>query len=62
MTGRPVQRPWRGIMTGIGKRRLLLAPGRYQYKFIVDGDWIADPTAQNNVPNEHGSLNLVVEV
>ncbi|MCX6916703.1 MAG: hypothetical protein NT167_27275 [Verrucomicrobia bacterium] len=29
---------------------------------IVDGDWIADPTAQNNVPNEHGSLNLVVEV
>jgi hypothetical protein len=39
-----------------------LAPGRYQYKFIVDGEWIADPAAQKNVPNEHGSLNSVVEV
>ena len=39
-----------------------LAPGRYQYKFAVDGEWIADPAAQKNVPNEHGSLNSVVEV
>ena len=39
-----------------------LAPGRYQYKFIVDEEWIADPAAQKNVPNEHGSLNSVVEV
>lgn len=39
-----------------------LAPGRYQYKFIVDGEWIPDPAAQKNVPNEHGSLNSVIEV
>lgn len=39
-----------------------LAPGRYQYKFVVDEEWIADPAAQNSVPNEHGSLNSVVEV
>jgi Glycogen recognition site of AMP-activated protein kinase len=39
-----------------------LAPGRYQYKFVVDGEWIADPAAQKNVPNEHGSLNSVIEV
>jgi hypothetical protein len=39
-----------------------LALGRYQYKFVVDGEWIADPAAQKNVPNEHGSLNSVVEV
>ena len=39
-----------------------LAPGRYQYKLIVDGEWIADPAAQKNVPNEHGSLNSVIEV
>ena len=39
-----------------------LAPGRYQYKFIVDGEWIPDPAAQHNVPNQHGSLNSVVEV
>ena len=39
-----------------------LAPGRYQYKLIVDGEWIVDPAAQKNVPNEHGSLNSVIEV
>ena len=39
-----------------------LAPGRYQYKFIIDGEWIADPAAQKSVPNDHGSLNSVVEV
>jgi len=39
-----------------------LAPGRYQYKFVVDGEWIPDLLAQENVWNEHGSLNSVVEV
>ena len=41
---------------------VVLAPGRYQYKFLVDGDWIVDPAAQKNVPNDYGSLNSVVEV
>jgi 1,4-alpha-glucan branching enzyme len=39
-----------------------LAPGRYQYKFIADNEWIPDPVAQKSVPNEHGSLNSVIEV
>ena len=39
-----------------------LAPGRYQYKFVADGEWIPDPLAHENVWNEHGSLNSVVEV
>ena len=39
-----------------------LAPGRYQYKFLVDGEWIHDPSAKENVWNQHGTLNSVVEV
>jgi 1,4-alpha-glucan branching enzyme len=39
-----------------------LAPGRYQYKFVVDGEWIPNPLAQENVWNQHGTLNSVVEV
>jgi len=39
-----------------------LAPGRYQYKFVVDGHWIPDPHAHENVWNRHGTLNSVVEV
>jgi hypothetical protein len=39
-----------------------LAPGRYQYKFVADGEWLADPSAPNSVRNEYGSFNSVVEV
>ena len=41
---------------------LALAPGRYQYKFLVDGEWIPDPLAQDHAWNQHGTLNSVVEV
>jgi 1,4-alpha-glucan branching enzyme len=47
---------------GHWKTTVALAPGRHQYKFIVDGEWIPDPASQNNVPNQHGSLNSVIEV
>jgi 1,4-alpha-glucan branching enzyme len=41
---------------------LALEPGRYQYKFVVDGKWTHDPNARENVTNEHGSLNSVIEI
>jgi 1,4-alpha-glucan branching enzyme len=41
---------------------LELKPGRYQYKFVVDGEWLSDPAARENVPNPHGSLNSVIAV
>jgi len=39
-----------------------LAPGRYEYKFVVDGHWMPDPLAYENVWNQHGTLNSVIEV
>jgi hypothetical protein len=47
---------------GHWEKRLALAPGRYEYKFVVDGEWIHDLHACENVPNAYGSLNSVVEV
>jgi len=41
---------------------LALEPGRHQYKFVADGQWLHDPLARENVSNGHGSLNSVVEV
>jgi 1,4-alpha-glucan branching enzyme len=38
-----------------------LAPGTYQYKFIVDGEWIEDPKAES-VPNLFGTQNSVITV
>jgi len=44
------------------EKRLTLPPGRYEYKFVVDGEWTADPKAHQKVPNNFGSINSVVEV
>ena len=30
---------------------LLLKPGRYEYKFVVDGNWMSDPDNENKVWN-----------
>jgi 1,4-alpha-glucan branching enzyme len=39
-----------------------LPPGRYDYKFIVDGEWIHDPVNKETVVNEHHTLNSVLKV
>jgi 1,4-alpha-glucan branching enzyme len=41
---------------------LSLGPGRYQYKYLVDGQWRHDPAAKENAKNEFGSFNSIVEV
>ena len=42
--------------------RAELPPGRYEYKFIADGEWLHDPKAKENIPNEHNTLNSVLYV
>jgi len=39
----------------------VLKPGKYEYKFFVDGAWVNDP-AGVSVSNSFGSQNSVVEV
>ena len=42
--------------------RAHLPPGRYEYKFIADGVWYHDPRSKENVTNQHGTLNSVLNV
>jgi 1,4-alpha-glucan branching enzyme len=39
-----------------------LRPGRYEYKFVVDGKWINDPQCSWLVNNSLGSQNCVIEI
>lgn len=39
-----------------------LKPGKYEYKFFVDGSWINDPKCTACIPNAFGSQNCVIEV
>ncbi len=47
---------------GLWKASLVLAPGRYEYRFVVDGVWQNDPHALIQVPNPLGGWNSVVTV
>lgn len=47
---------------GTYTRSMLLAPGRYEYKFVIDGVWCVDPECREWVPNSQGSLNSVIQV
>jgi 1,4-alpha-glucan branching enzyme len=42
--------------------KVSLNPGRYEYKFLVDGSWINDPRCSNYVPNAFGTQNCVIEL
>jgi 1,4-alpha-glucan branching enzyme len=39
-----------------------LRPGTYQYKFVVDGDWIPDPHNPQSVSDGFDGINSVVRV
>lgn len=47
---------------GVYSASVKLAPGTYQYKFVIDGTWCADPECADFVQNEHGTLNSVITV
>ena len=49
-------------VAGHWETTIALAPGRHEYKFVVDGIWKRDPLARVNVWNQSGTLNSVAQV
>jgi 1,4-alpha-glucan branching enzyme len=48
--------------SGRFQKKMRLEPGEYQYKFVIDDEWHADPAAEMQVSNKHGTTNSVVKV
>jgi len=46
----------------IWKKSVTLKPGRYEYQFVVDGQWWCDPANDNRVANAYCTENSVIEV
>jgi 1,4-alpha-glucan branching enzyme len=46
---------------GSFRARIKLPPGKHEYKFVVDGQWIEDEEA-DTVVNELGTANSVIEI
>ena len=58
----PSVTPMIRLSDGKWAKELALVPGRYEYRLVVDGQWICDPAATENVPNPFGGCNAVLIV
>ncbi len=45
---------------GIWKTSIKLDPGRYEYRFLIDGEWRNDPKSSTVASNPFGSDNCVI--
>ena len=59
---RPEATPMIEVGQGRWRKELVLPPGTYEYLFVVDGRWLADPFARATTPNPFGGVNSVVTV
>ena len=55
-----------GKCSNVGKgdwqRRLALKPGRYRYRFVIDGKWVPDPSNALAEPNPYGGVDSILEI
>jgi len=51
--------PLRMDKKGLWKTTISLKPGRYEYRFLVNGNWENGVSCSNCVPNGFGSMNCV---
>jgi 1,4-alpha-glucan branching enzyme len=52
--------PLKKQKSGVWKVNVRLEPGTYEYKFIVDGNWVNDPECSMRNPNPYGGENCVI--
>lgn len=58
----PDRTPMTPLRDGAFFARLPLGPGRYQYRYVVDGHWMRDPANPRMATNPFGEMNSVVEL
>jgi 1,4-alpha-glucan branching enzyme len=47
---------------GVWTKTATLAPGKYEYRLLVDGQWCDDPECPTRQPNQFGGENCVCVV
>ena len=55
----PKKHPMKKDDNGRWTKAVILPPGQYEYKFLVDGQWKEDPQNDRISPNNFGTYNNV---
>jgi 1,4-alpha-glucan branching enzyme len=58
----PAAKPMHPAGGGRWLKETALAPGTYEYRLVVDGEWMVDPRAQETVANPFGGRNSLLKV
>lgn len=58
----PKMHPMKSNGNGIWNKSVVVPPGRYEYKFLVDKQWIEDPQNDKTCPNCFGTNNSIFNV
>jgi 1,4-alpha-glucan branching enzyme len=58
----PKKHPMKNEGHGTWNKTLELNPGKYEYKFFVDGEWKKDPLNDRTCPNCYGTQNSVLNL
>ena len=59
---RPEAKPMHPTGNGHWLKESALPAGTYEYRLVVDGQWMPDPLAKETVPNPFGGRNSVLRV
>jgi len=59
---KPEKAPLSPLGNGRWAGDLSIKPGRHEYLFVVDGQWLPDPNAKESVQNPYGGKNSVLVV
>jgi 1,4-alpha-glucan branching enzyme len=59
---KPEKTPLAPLGNGRWAGDLAVKPGRHEYLFVVDGQWLPDPNAKETVQNPFGGKNSVLVV
>jgi len=54
--------PMKSKGNGAWEKIVMLPPGRYEYKFLIDGSWYNDPGNRLCCDNDFGTQNNVIIV
>jgi len=58
----PEKHPMKRQGNGIWTKSVMLSPGKYEYKFLVDRNWLEDSQNGNTCRNCFGTYNSVIRL
>ncbi|MHB8622800.1 MAG: AAA family ATPase [Sulfuricaulis sp.] len=50
------------IVNGVVEKTIMLSPGTYQYRYVINGKWQEDPSNPEVIPNHSGGFNSILHV